>query len=285
MIRRASDPDQPATGKRKKRSDPDPLVEETAQAEVGDARVELDDRADSESDKALAAEDVPSPGLEAVGLDDVDDVDRPPSDWGGAQEEEEPKNLSPATESKKLVEPVEIRQALEAVLFSVSEPLGIRALAELLEVGVHEIRSAVDELCYEYVDQNRAFRIEEIAGGVQVMTKSEFGPWIRRLRQRERAGRLSAAALETLSVVAYKQPITRADLEAIRGVDCSQIVRTLIDRGLLKVAGRDEGIGKPLLYGTTKHFLESFGLESIRDLPQPEDLAARAKVSDTEETE
>ena len=166
----------------------------------------------------------------------------------------------------------ELRGAIEAILFSISEPIGIRALSDLVGMGVHEVRSAVEELRYEYADSQRAFRLEEIAGGVQLLTQSRFDPWIGRLRQKEKERRLSAAALETLSVVAYKQPITKADLEGIRGVGCSQILKTLLDRGLLEVVGRDEGLGKPLLYGTTKRFLESFGLESVRDLPQPEDV-------------
>ena len=102
------------------------------------------------------------------------------------------------------------------------------------------------------------------------MTQKRFDPWIRRLRQKEKEGRLSPAALETLAVVAYKQPINKAELESIRGVGCTPILKTLLDRGLVQIVGRGEGLGKPLLYGTTRRFLESFGLGSLRDLPQPE---------------
>jgi segregation and condensation protein B len=170
------------------------------------------------------------------------------------------------------IPPAELKPALEAVLFSFSEPIAVRSLAELFGVSVHDVRQAAEELRLEYVESGRAFRLEDIAGGIQILTLPAHDPWIRRLRQKQRDGRLSAAAFETLAVIAYKQPITKADLEAIRGVQCSPILKTLLDRGLVKVVGRDESLGKPLLYGTTRRFLESFGLPHLRDLPQPESL-------------
>jgi segregation and condensation protein B len=168
------------------------------------------------------------------------------------------------------IQPGELRGAVEAVLFSVSEPVTIRSLSDLFGVSVHDVREAVEDLRLVYVETGRAFRIEDIAGGVQVLTQSVHDPWVRRLREKERAGRLSPAALETLAVIAYKQPINKADLEAVRGVNCGPTLKTLLDRGLIQVVGRSEALGKPLLYGTTKRFLESFGLASIRELPQPE---------------
>ena len=168
------------------------------------------------------------------------------------------------------LEPGELRGALEAVLFSVAQPMTIRTLSEVFGVTVHEVREAVEELRLEYIDTNRSFRIEDIAGGVQLLTLSRYDPWVRRMRRKEREGKLSAPALETLAVIAYKQPINKADLESIRGVNCAPTLKTLLDRGLIQVAGREEGLGKPLLYGTTRRFLESFGISSIRELPQPE---------------
>lgn len=168
------------------------------------------------------------------------------------------------------LESAELRGAVEALLFSVAEPISIRGLSELLEVSVHEAREAVEELRLEYMETGRAFRVEDIAGGIQLLTQKQFDPWIRRLRQKEKEGRLSPAALETLAVIAYKQPINKADLESIRGVGCTPILKTLLDRGLVQIVGRGEGLGRPLLYGTTRRFLESFGLGSLRDLPQPE---------------
>jgi segregation and condensation protein B len=168
------------------------------------------------------------------------------------------------------VSPGELKLALEAVLFSVAEPLAVRSLAEIFGASLHDIREAAEELAYEYATGGRAFRLEDIAGGLQILTLPAYDPWIRRLREKQRDSRLSGAALETLAVIAYKQPIIKADLEAIRGVQCSPILKTLLDRGLIKVVGRDESLGRPLLYGTTSRFLESFGLPSLRDLPQPE---------------
>lgn len=216
--------------------------------------------------------------LEAVGLGTSPERALPrragvDADGEVADAEAEIKAEDADEEALRLSDPDELKNAVEAVLFSVSEPMAIRELSELLSVGVHDVRSAVEELRYEYVATKRAFRLEEVSGGVQLLTRGLYDPVVARLRKKEREGRLSAAALETVSVVAYKQPITKADLEGIRGVDCSQILRTLIDRGLIKVAGRDEGLGKPLLYGTTKRFLQSFGLHTVRDLPQPEDLS------------
>ena len=206
-------------------------------------------------------------GLEAVGLEAV-------SGSRGRAAAGPSEKSAPSAAAVEPCQAEELKGALESILFSVSEPIGIRALSDLVGAGVHEVRGAVDELRYEYVETQRAFRLEEVAGGVQLLTQSRYDPWIRRLRQKERERRLSAAAFETLAVVAYKQPITKADLEGIRGVGCTPILKTLMDRGLLQVVGREEGLGKPLLYGTTKRFLESFGLESVRDLPRPEDLAA-----------
>ena len=166
----------------------------------------------------------------------------------------------------------ELCRAVEAVLFASAEPLPVRTLADLFQVTGPDIREAIESLREHYVDTDRAFRVEEIAGGIQVLTLPLHNVWIRRLRQKEREGRLSAAALESLAVIAYKQPITRADLENIRGVGCGPTLRTLMDRALIQVVGKDESLGRPLLYGTTRRFLESFGLSSLRELPQPEVL-------------
>ncbi len=192
---------------------------------------------------------------------------------GAADEQEVPAEDGEAPgelEPPPRLEGRELRRAVEAILFSLSEPIGIRALSELLGASMFEVREAVEDLRLEYCEQGRAFRIEDIAGGVQMLTLKAYDPWIRRLRSKQRQGRLSPAALETLAVIAYKQPINRAELEAIRGVNCGAILKTLLDKGLVKVVGRGEGLGRPLLYGTTQRFLESFGIASVRDLPQPD---------------
>ncbi len=174
----------------------------------------------------------------------------------------------------------ELRRGIEAVLFASGEPVPVRALAELFECTVHDARDAIEDLRLEYTGSRRAFRIEDIAGGVQILTDKAYEPWIRRFLSRQRDGRLSPAAFETLAVIAYKQPINKADLEAIRGVQCGPILKALMDKSLVKVVGREETLGRPLLYGTTRRFLESFGIASLTALPQPElDLPAAITLS------
>ena len=187
---------------------------------------------------------------------------------GEKEKNEEEKALGPLGED-------DLPRAIEAVLFCVGEPVTIRELADIFKFGVHDVRTAVEKLREDYIDSGRAFRIEDISGGVQLLTLPEYDPWLRDLHQKRRSGRLSPAALETLSVVAYKGPITRAELEAIRGVNCAPTLGTLLERELIRVAGKAPGLGRPLLYHTTPRFLESFGLASLKDLPQPETPPSR----------
>lgn len=177
----------------------------------------------------------------------------------------------------------ELPRALEAVLFCAGEPVTIRELAELLEFGVHDVRSAVEKLREEYIDMGRSFRIEDISGGVQIMTVPQYDPWLRRLHTKQSSSRLSPAALETLAIIAYKGPITKAELENIRGVQCSPTIKTLLDRNFIRISGKAPGLGRPFLYHTTPLFLESFGLGSLKDLPQPEGPPPREDRADFEE--
>ena len=130
------------------------------------------------------------------------------------------------------------------------------------------IRRAIKELNEQYIESDRSFRVEQVAGGYQLLTMPEFGDVLKKLHQREVDAKLSKAALETLAIIAYKQPILRADIEAIRGVACGETIRSLMEKHLVKIAGRAEIPGRPILYGTTKRFLELFGLNSLKDLPQ-----------------
>jgi len=132
------------------------------------------------------------------------------------------------------------------------------------------VRSAIRELNEQYVTSDRSFRIEQVAGGYQMLTLPDFGEILKKLHQREVDAKLTKAALETLAIIAYKQPILRADIEAIRGVACGETIRSLMEKHLVKIAGRAEIPGRPILYGTTKRFLELFGLNSVKDLPQGE---------------
>ena len=165
---------------------------------------------------------------------------------------------------------------LEALLFSTHHPLTAGRLAELLDLDTTKvIRRAVKQLNEQYEQTGRAFRIEQVAGGYQLLTLPEHGELLKKLHQREIDAKLTKAALETLSIVAYKQPILRADVESIRGVACGETIRSLMEKHLVKIAGRAELPGRPILYGTTKRFLELFGLNSLKDLPQPEEPIAQ----------
>lgn len=166
-------------------------------------------------------------------------------------------------------------QRLEAVLLLSREPQSSRKLARLagLADGT-EARTLVRTLNRLYDTEGCAFRVEEVAGGFQLLTRSKFAPWLRRLHSVSVEVRLSAPATETLAVVAYRQPVLRAEVEAIRGVQCGEILRQLIERDLVKIVGRSEELGRPLLYGTTKRFLQVFGLRHLDELAPVDPFSA-----------
>ncbi len=162
---------------------------------------------------------------------------------------------------------------LEALLFGTHHPLTAGRLAELMDLdSTRPVRKAVQVLNGQYEEQGRVFRIEQVAGGFQLLTLPEYGDVLKKLHQKDTDAKLSRAALETMAIIAYKQPILRAEVEAIRGVACGETIRTLMEKHLVKIAGRAEEPGRPILYGTTKRFLELFGLNSLKDLPQSDEL-------------
>lgn len=160
-------------------------------------------------------------------------------------------------------------QRLEAVLFLAKEPLHSRKLSQYANLADGtEARTLARRLNDLYDRAGCAFRVEEVAGGLQLRTRPQFGRWLRRLQHIPVEIRLSAPAMETLSVVAYRQPVMRADIEAVRGVACGEILRQLMERNLVTIVGRSEELGRPFLYGTTKEFLQLFGLRNLDDLPR-----------------
>ncbi|MCU0724821.1 MAG: SMC-Scp complex subunit ScpB [Planctomycetes bacterium] len=162
---------------------------------------------------------------------------------------------------------------VEALLLAAAEPLSVDRLRSLTSIDDgSELRAIIEGLRIEYERTGRAFQVEEVGGGFRILTRPEYAPWIANLRRRETEARLSPAAMETLAIIAYRQPILRADVEKVRGVDAGGALRTLLDRGLVKVVGRAEEPGAPMLYGTTRRFLEVFGLRSLKDLPKAESL-------------
>ncbi|MDD5729300.1 MAG: SMC-Scp complex subunit ScpB [Victivallales bacterium] len=168
---------------------------------------------------------------------------------------------------------VTIESVIEAILFATDEPLSETRIITILEAGSPaRVREAIDVLNEKYENTGLAFRIEKIAGGYQMMTQPQFNYWLKKLVRERTDNKLTPAALETLAIIAYKQTVIRADVEAIRGVASGEMIRSLMFKGLVKIAGRAEVLGRPILYGTTKKFLEVFGLASLKDLPKVEEL-------------
>jgi segregation and condensation protein B len=161
----------------------------------------------------------------------------------------------------------EARKAIEAILLVVEEPVEANTLAQVLEAPTEEVIATLRALRAEYVDQGRGFVLREVAGGWRLYTDPGAAPYVERFVLRGRSGRLSQAALETLAIVAYKQPVTRAQISEIRGVEADGAIRSLVSRGLVEEVGRDPGPGQPLLYGTTAKLLEQLGLDGLAQLP------------------
>jgi len=165
-----------------------------------------------------------------------------------------------------------VESVVEAILFASDEPIPVHRLAGIVEVTTKQVNEAVNGLNQKYRAHGHAFQIERIAGGLQILTLPQYNGYLRKLVRVREDHKLSPAALETLAIVAYKQPAIRADIEAIRGVACGEVLRSLMIKGLVKIVGRAEVIGRPMQYGTTSRFLEVFGLNSLKDLPSIEEL-------------
>ncbi len=162
---------------------------------------------------------------------------------------------------------------VEALLFASEAPLSAAELARAdEELDEERVEAAVAELRAEYDRQERAFTVFEVGGGFQLLTRPEYAPVLERFDSVPAAHRLSGPALETLAIIAYRQPVGRAEVEEIRGVGAGGVLKTLQERGLVDVVGRGEGLGRPLLYGTTPFFLQHFGFRTLDDLPRPEEL-------------
>ncbi len=207
---------------------------------------------DGELEEELAElpEESDSSAIEDESEDAGEEIDSPPEDF------------EPTVES-----------VVEAVLFASDEALSVQRLVNIVEAGsIKQVRDCVKELNDKYRSNGSAFRIEQIAGGYQIMTLDVFGYWLKKLVRVRTETKLSQAALETLAIISYKQPVIRADIEAIRGVAAGEVIRNLMYKGLVKIVGRAEVLGRPMLYGTTKKFLDIFGLNTLKDLPKIEEL-------------
>jgi len=179
-----------------------------------------------------------------------------------------------------------LRSAIEAMLFASEKPLTIEQLRTGLDnLDAAMVRSIIEELKTEYEQANRGIRVVEIAGGFQMVTSANFAPFLKKLYKGRNAEKLSKPALETLAIIAYKQPITKMEIELLRNVNIDGVISSLADKNLIRIAGRKKAPGRPFVFGTTRQFLEHFGLKSLEELPKMEDFTKLAQAQEAENPE
>ena len=167
-----------------------------------------------------------------------------------------------------------LKNIIEVLIHSSPTPIPPKQIISILDENHNiDFSQIIDEINKEYAELNKGYRIEKIGGGYQLLSLSDYHPYIEKLHKGVKKNRFSKAAIETLSIIAYKQPLTRAEIEHIRGVDSAGVIRNLLEKGLISIKGRDKGLGKALLYTTTPIFLELFGLDTLADLPTLEELS------------
>jgi len=274
------------------KAEEDTEIEDRDAGEISDedleaAAEETDEPADADEDQVTAEaaevefeEDQPKPldeeeELEEDAVEEAIDGDEEPED--SAKQDESEEEGEEASEEQNQPEDTEegtptVESVIEAILFATDEPLTESRLANIVETTGKQVRQCIEALNEKYEKHHNAFRIEQIAGGHQMLTLSTYNTWLRRMLRVRSDNKLSPAAMETLAIIAYKQPVIRVDIEAIRGVAVGEVIRSLMYKGLVKIVGRAEILGRPMLYGTTKKFLEVFGLNSLKDLPKAEEL-------------
>ena len=173
-----------------------------------------------------------------------------------------------ATEDKASLQCRELVAVLEALLFVSSEPIPVARLASVIgNVAKADVEQALKQLQEQLEQEGRGIQLVKVAGGYRLVTKADYAPWLKRLDKAKAVQKLSRSALESLAIIAYKQPLVRAEVEEIRGVETSGVLRTLLERKLIRIVGRKEVPGRPIMYGTTKFFLEHFGLQDLSQLP------------------
>ncbi|MFW6061687.1 MAG: SMC-Scp complex subunit ScpB [Planctomycetota bacterium] len=273
-------PEGPATPPEPTEPEPGP-GETVAQPESDRLAEEIDQQPETEAPER--PEPLEAPDQEQPGEAGDPDASEQPH---GAPEDGQAAGREDGNDTAQL----ELATTVEAVLFATDTPLSPQKIAQVAEVdgGRREIKQAIQTLNERYEQMGCAFRIERIAGGFQMLTLPEYNDVLSNLLQNKKDSRLSTAAMETLSIIAYRQPILRADIEAVRGVSSGEMVRQLIDKQLVKIVGRAEVLGRPMLYGTTRRFLEVFGLNSLDDLPRVDQLRQPAQAApgqDKESTE
>ena len=174
----------------------------------------------------------------------------------------------------------ELAHVIEAILFVAGEPVNVKDMQRALDVTEDETRRAIDALDSDYSFHRRGITLKRFGEHIQLSTRAEYAPYVERLLQPIQKQSLSQSALETLAIVAYRQPVTKLEMEAVRGVKCDYSVQSLVNKGLIEEVGRKEALGRPILYGTTDKFLSHFGLSSLDDLPKPPEENTEAEEED-----
>ncbi|MDD4982057.1 MAG: SMC-Scp complex subunit ScpB [Candidatus Omnitrophica bacterium] len=173
------------------------------------------------------------------------------------------------------------KSVIEALLLASERPLGLEKIRDVLDnLPAKDTLDLIEELRKEYNDGSRGIRVVEIAGGFQMITAPEFAPFLKKLFKGRNTEKLSKPALETLAIIAYKQPLTRSEIELLRNVNVDGVMKSLLDKSLIRISGRKKAAGNPYVYGTTRQFLEHFGLKSLQDLPKIEDFSSLAEKTE-----
>lgn len=179
-----------------------------------------------------------------------------------------------------------LKSAVEALIFASEKPITLDQIKKVLEIPDNPtINKIIQELTAEYAGQNRGIRVVEVAGGFQMITANTFAPFLKKLFKNRNSDRLSKQALETLAIIAYKQPLTKAEIESLRNVNIDGVMKSLLDKNLIRICGRKKVPGRPYVFGSTREFLEHFGLKSLQDLPKIEDFTALAQEKQEQDIE
>lgn len=171
-----------------------------------------------------------------------------------------------------------LKSVVEALIFASERPITLEQIKKVLQnIDTESVRKAIDELKTEYIAQNRGLRVIEIAGGFQMITSTDFAPFLKKLFKNRYSDKLSKPALESLAIIAYKQPLTKTEIESLRNVNVDGVMKSLLDKNLIRISGRKKVPGRPFVFGTTREFLEHFGLKSLQELPKIEDFTVMAQ--------
>jgi segregation and condensation protein B len=188
--------------------------------------------------------------------------------------QDEPEKSEPAEEESPVLPPAEIRAVLEALIFASPQPITPREIQKVMQgVPKPDWQKALEEIREDYAREGRGLHLVEVAGGYQITTRPEYNDWVRELLDPKSPTRLSIQALETLSVIAYRQPVTMPEIIELRGIKSGGVIKTLLEKRLIRILGRKEVVGRPILYGTTKQFLLHFGMKDLSELPKIEEFA------------